>query len=301
MSKPNITGYRFTLQWALALLLVSSMLILAACSNDAEPTPTVQATAAPTVEPAPTVQASPEPSSSPVPVAPAIAPALTPTPEPLTEDIPPCTPVPGSNVDPCEVGILGGPITNQADSYDFGTEPTSVRFHLGSDSSKGHFAAHLVVRSTYLPGTLRCEATRIFTAEGGGVQLGIGELRCYVGVRANQYILGSGPATLTVLIYDAHHYSYATQDQIKTLLNSTERVFMEGLPGGSGLAPEGGIIGRETNLFLAPELDAEIDVWEVADEWDVQQREDDTVIAVLLTESFGSLTQITKHGFHGLK
>ena len=167
LSKPNITGYRFTLQWALALLLVSSMLILAACSNDAEPTPTVQATAAPTVEPAPTVQASPEPSSSPVPVAPAIAPALTPTPEPLTEDIPSCTPVPGSNVDPCEVGILGGPITNQADSYDFGTEPTSVRFHLGSDSSKGHFAAHLVARSTYLPGTLRCEATRIFTAEGG--------------------------------------------------------------------------------------------------------------------------------------
>ena len=36
-------------------------------------------------------------------------------------------------------------------------------------------------------------------------------------------------------------------------------------------APEGGIIGRETILFLSPELDAEIDVWEVADEWDVQQ------------------------------
>ena len=61
MSKLNITGYRSTLQWALALLLVSSMLILAACSNDAEPTPTVQATAAPTGEPAPKVQATAAP------------------------------------------------------------------------------------------------------------------------------------------------------------------------------------------------------------------------------------------------
>ena len=283
MSKLNITGYRFTLQWALALLLVSSMLILAACPNYAEPAPTVQATAAPTVEPAPMVQATAAATDEPTPTVQAtVAPTVTPqpTPEPLTEDIPPCTPVPGSNVDPCEVGILGGPVTNQAASYDFGTEPTSVRFHLGSDSSEGYSAVHLVVRSTYLPGTLRCEATRIFPEEGGGVEVGIGDLRCYVGVRANQYIVGSGPATLTVLIYDAHHYSYATQDQIKTLLNSMERVFIEGLPGGTGLAPEGGIIGRETILFLAPELDAEIDVWEVADEWDVQQREDDTVIAV---------------------
>ncbi len=132
--------------------------------------------------------------------------------------------------------------------------------------------------------------------------MGIGELRCYVGVRANQYILGSGPATLTVLIYDAHHYSYATQDQIK----NTAELHGTGVYGGPAWWKRAGpgrwdYRQRETNLFLAPELDAEIDVWEVADEWDVQQREDDTVIAVLLTESFGSLTQITKHGFHGLK
>ena len=79
MSKLNITGYRSTLQWALALLLVSSMLILAACSNDAEPTPTVQATAAPTVEPAPTVQATAAPIDE---LAPTVQATAAPTVEP---------------------------------------------------------------------------------------------------------------------------------------------------------------------------------------------------------------------------
>ncbi len=95
MSKLNITAYGSTLQWALALLLVSSMLILAACSNDAEPTPTVQATAAPTVEPAPTVQATAAPIDELAPTVQATAPAtVEPAPTVQAADAPTVEPAP---------------------------------------------------------------------------------------------------------------------------------------------------------------------------------------------------------------
>ena len=72
----------------------------------------------------------------------------------LTEEIPPCTPVEGSTVDPCEPGLTwmaaGG-------SYTIGPEPRDMRVFLGGERLTVS-VAHLVVRGTYLPGTVRCTA-----------------------------------------------------------------------------------------------------------------------------------------------
>ncbi len=70
--------------------------------------------------------------------------ASVPAPEPsyLTEEIPSCTPVGGSSVDPCEPGLVQ---TSGGMSRFIDSEPWSVRFFLGDERTSGVHAAHLVV------------------------------------------------------------------------------------------------------------------------------------------------------------
>ncbi len=132
---------------------------LAACDG-AQPTPT----ATPVIDPTPVAISVPSPT-------PTLAPAPTPTPalspgaaslgeeipkEAPRGEIPPCTPVPGSPVDPCEPDAP--PIeTGGIASYIpyLGDEPTSVRDLLDDHPPPGD-VTHLVLRGTYLPNTVRC-------------------------------------------------------------------------------------------------------------------------------------------------
>ena len=141
----------------------------------------------------------------------------------LEEEIPPCQPVAGSSTDPCasQDGQLAG---GEASLYFGDDEPFGVEhFVYGFGWS---WAAHLVVRGTYLPNTVRCSLQEI--RDRDPTSLGTSTF-CFADIRANEYILGSGPPTLTVLVlehgYNQHLFTEEEREDVRLFL---ERVLVEG-------------------------------------------------------------------------
>ena len=210
----------------------------------------------------------------------------TPGPEYLTEEIPPCVPVPGSSVDPCEPGAL--PLPGGGLGY-AGYEPHGLRQFMELTSVH---VAHLVLRGAYLPGTVRCKDNRVrFRYPPYAASTGLAgfthavSINCYADVRVNAYVLGSGPPTLTVLVYDRFYGFDGTQEE-KELMDEWRGDLERALiTGGDGIRhyeeiPEGGIEGREMMIFVGPTNDVSAEAWEAFFTWDVQRREDGTAIAV---------------------
>ena len=127
----------------------------------------------------------------------------------LTEEIPPCTPAPGSSVDPCEPDVerpwpwgvegIGSPLAlvvehvSQRDMLDVGDAWV--------------LAPHIVLRGTYLPNTTRCTAGNPFRPSPYvASELGYDEydypdsfsINCYTDLSVSAYVLGEGPSALTV-------------------------------------------------------------------------------------------------------
>ena len=120
----------------------------------------------------------------------------------LTEEIPPCTPVSGSAVDPCDPGAPA--VETGAAQYipELGNEPLSVREML-DDGPPPAWVTHLVLRGTYVPGTVRCTAGDPFRPpsylrDEFVITANSRAFKCYIDVRANAYVLSNGPSTLTV-------------------------------------------------------------------------------------------------------
>ena len=283
------------------------------------PTPTLAPTLSPTSTllpaPTPTLAPTPSPTST---LPPAPTPTLTPTPELqyLTQDIPPCTPAPGSSVDPCEPAPEETG-TTESDGLTvtlLGDAPAGVEAFL--DFPVDNYKTHVVLRGTYLPGTARCTTghrhrypSYVTPGSLGGALI----IHCFADVRVNAYLLGSGPSTLTVIVASSlYAYGGADDDdygleQLERRRSAYERALAEGgqfeydlplrgylapgsadplrlgyLPGGGlvAIGPPGGIGGREVVLFLGPSTSLSIEVWQVLWTWDVERREDGTVIAV---------------------
>ncbi len=199
----------------------------------------------------------------------------------LEEEIPPCTPVEGSSVDPCEPGVSWMSVHG---SVVFGDEPLGIAFSLG-DNGTTVSIAHLVLRGTYLPGTVRCNINdRLFRPPPHSESLAFIDMersiKCYANVRVNDYILGSGPSTLAVLVWRKNYWFATEREVVEELRSSFEQVLIEGGELNLSMSiPTGGIEGREAMLFLGPSVDTSAEVWEVFDTWDVEQQEDGTVIA----------------------
>ncbi len=197
----------------------------------------------------------------------------------LTEEIPPCEPVPRSKVDSCDPG--GHTLIPVGGQYTIGPEPRGVRDFLGVDLH----VAHLVVRGTYLLGTIRCIDSVIpfrppVYADWPGLS-NVSAVKCYADVRVNAYVLGSGPSTLTVMPWKELYSLNADQENVEQLRSSLEQTIIEGGDRGGYLSvPAGGIEGREMVLFIGPTVDVSTEAWRVFIAWDVQQREDDTAIVV---------------------
>ena len=166
-----------------------------------------------------------------------------------------------------------------------GDEPLSIRELLDDspDSPLPAWVTHLVVRGTYLPGTVRCTSGDLFRPpsylqDEFGDPMGKRSIKCYIDMRANSYVLGSGPSTFTVLmlrwIYWDHEYSpyveegQTEEDLIEESRQSFETVVRDYFP------------GREHIVFLGPPVDLSSEAWRFLGEWDVQRREDGTIIAV---------------------
>ena len=166
MPKFNILRY-FTHPWTLALLAVSSMLILAACSDGPAPMPTTQATPTaqampttqatptaqptPTTEPTPTVQ--PTPTTQPTPTAqpmPTTEPTPTPQPTPTAQPVPTPQPTPMTqaeivaqlrkNAEEFEyaIGKPGGSLTFATIS-----EPLTLNLAIANDASSSGVLGYL--------------------------------------------------------------------------------------------------------------------------------------------------------------
>ena len=200
----------------------------------------------------------------------------TPTPEYLTAVIPPCTPAAGSSVDPCEPGWRthgsSGAIVERIPD-----EPYSVQHFL---NGAGDFVPHIVVRGTYLPGTVRCAPTdflpRPYLGQDtyGGLN-GESLLLCYADVRVNEYILGTGPPTITVVVWFLIFW-----DSYEESVEAPKRGLVQG---GVSFSPRGEIqpiVGREEIMFIGPTLSASIEAFEVFSTWGIERRNDGTVVAV---------------------
>ena len=64
-------------------------------------------------------------------------------------------------------------------------------------------SGHLVVRGTYLPDTTRCATQNVYRNSRGGefdAGNGLAMVTCYADIRVNEYLLGSGPASLTAVV-----------------------------------------------------------------------------------------------------
>ncbi len=175
---------------------------------------------------------------------------------------------------------------------------------------------HIVLRGTYLPGTVRCTSGNSIRdpsyvgGESGGLII-----YCFADVRVNAYLLGSGPPTLTVIVEFSLYqsaYAYGGDDddygleQLESRRRAYERALAEGgqfeydyplrghLPPGGGVGPlrveylrdgpvasgpPDGIGGREVVLFIGS-IDLSVEAWEVRYTWDVERREDGTVVAL---------------------
>ena len=152
---------------------------------------------------------------------------------------------------------------------------------------------HIVLRGTYLPGTMRCAATHGVQpppqepshAESSWGE--IGTIKCYSDVRVNEYIVGSGPSVLTAIAYVFGYLNYYEIGDYRTLPpdkeNETEQEYIERLRlfhlhrlnGG-----EDNVAGREAMLFLGPSFDTSVEAWEVMRQWRLEQGDDGTVVAV---------------------
>ena len=248
---------------------------------------------------------------------------ISPPPTYLTEEIPPCTPVTGSSVDPCEPrsDFYMGPDIRVGSSGDF-----SLRVdHLVSHPIEV-FTTHVALRGTYLPGTVRCTSGHPGRAPSylGRGQASSGLLiYCFADVRVNAYLLGTGPSTLTVTVYTSLYQSVLAfggddedygLEQLESRRLAYERALSEGgrfqydpplrgfLPPDGGLGPlrreydtldeahepngpavigpPGGIGGREAVLFIGPSYRTSVEAWMVYYTWDVERREDGTVVAL---------------------
>ena len=282
--------------------LIVPALALVAC-GDGEPAPA--RTSMP--PPAPTAASGSAPTSVPTPTP---TPALT----YLTEPIPPCTPLPGSSVDPCE------PRVRRTEAHDtsgliIAAPPLRVE-HLLHHPREPFNTTHVVLRGTYLPGTVRCTSghrIRKLSYSSGRLRGLI--IYCFADVRVNAYLIGSGPPNLTVIVVSSLYTSRFEHDdedyglpQLESRRLAHERALAEGgrfeydfalkghmLPrghfhpitlGGSRLrgpwvsGPPGGITGKEVVLFISPVNNLSVEAWRVSEAWDLERREDGTVVAI---------------------
>ena len=215
----------------------------------------------------------------------------------LTEELPPCTQVEGSSVDPCDPNarpiIESRPDPTPTPDPANPTRPDTDTFDASEvmrEALDGPFpgsAPHLVLRGTYLPNTIRCTVDRRFRPPTylnpelyeSPIEEGYHFFKCYADVRVGAYILGQGPPTLPVLtIWQvALPNSSFAEDAART--GKTVQELIDGqiqwMESSMGIM----LPGREEIMFLGPPYDMSVEAWQYMGAWDVQRREDGVVVA----------------------
>ena len=130
----------------------------------------------------------------------------------LTEPIDPCTPIANSTKEPCQpdsywlTAVTGG--TGLGPNWD--EEPTTIREQLDGTSILS--VPHIVLRGTYIPDTARCQSPiKIRTPRYADPDFypysdEMRVIHCYADVRVNEYMVGTGPPTLTLMVTTSHYW-----------------------------------------------------------------------------------------------
>ena len=176
---------------------------------------------------------------------------------------------------------------------DVGDVPFGVEYFLEGTSEVS--VSHIVLRGTYLPGTVRCISTLSFRPPSYKPfgYLDWHQVLCYADVRVNTYVLGSGPSVLTVQAGFEVSPSRTEADLEKRRLLWENTLLIEG--GEATHFDVSPIEGREAILFIGPAVDISVEAWEVFWTWNVERRDDGTVIAVHPDRDYYSLEEYQMH------
>ena len=152
---------------------------------------------------------------------------------------------------------------------------------------------HVVFRGTFIPDTVRCvhglrNRSPSYTEQPWAQYSS--RYECYVDVRANAYILGTGPRRVTILL-DYNNYYEGQFKEVAATRNTTEEAMLERFRSLMEDQLEGanedlihrtgpGVYGREVILFVGPGANVSTEVWQYYGFWDVQMQQDGTVLAV---------------------
>ena len=190
----------------------------------------------------------------------------------LEETIPPCTPIAGSEADPCITGDPTVMVSESAHTYLPDEFPTLSEIMLWGPE----FLPHIVVRATALPDTSRCGLYQItppntVSAEHHESLDQRAYYYCFVDVRINEYIVGEGPPTLTVAIYRESLLA----EGIETFgANALADEYFDG-PARTAAAYE----GKELIIFLGISFTLDVETWVAGynseETWFVQRNGDE--------------------------
>ena len=203
----------------------------------------------------------------------------------LEEVIPPCVPLEGSSHDPCartrpqQVAVLSARAAPPSWPYTDDL-PTITETIMGYDPPTIH---HIVVRATVLDDTTRCGFHPLILADYAGITASPSWYRynCYVDVRVNEYIVGTGPSELTV---DLHgEVLDLTEEQIADWDNWKDRWLTE-VARDPQARTAAVYEGKEVVLFLGPNFTIAVESWYggtgIADVWFVQQPDEGATRAI---------------------
>ena len=192
---------------------------------------------------------------------------------------PSCTHLGDATHDPCEGVLRGytgeGGVQVLSGGRDPGDEPRPIRGWL--DGGTGVLLeAHIVIRGQYLPETIRCDTInedrgQPYSTLAGvdRLETGLGAVMCYGDIQVAEYIVGSGPNVLTSLHAEVWYWdSGMTETEVAAARKEAEDNLIRHVP------------GVEAILFLGPAANAAVEAWQTFAWWDLERREDGTVIAV---------------------
>ena len=186
------------------------------------------------------------------------------------------------------------PSSTSSDGGSWFDAPVSIPRFLNGYGFEGeplniYAITHLVVRGTYIPGTVRCTIQETldqptkrppYHPQSSDSYGSVRYINCFADLRVNDYIVGTGSPKLTILVFRTR--STTTRADARAVRSSLDKTFIRGEWNTRVLyqAPDGGIEGREGIFFLGPTWDHSMKVLDSYGTWGVEQKDDGTVIAV---------------------
>ena len=198
------------------------------------------------------------------------------------ETVPPCTPWPESDRDPCERRVpwerpsLKYPIV--VPLYAEPDPVPTIRGAVDEGFERPTQLPHQVVRGIVVPGSTRCasQVGRALSAGFFGQEVlwrpGGSNIRCFVDVLVREYLFGTGPVRITIQKgrrnNDHLHDDYATVPRDNAYFADISSPLANALE------------GYEWIFWLELPLDPTSGTWESSHYWSVQRLEDGSIAAV---------------------